>query len=132
MKKLILFSIAVLAQFIDRENPGRILSPGETLVTDDVERVNNIVKSGLGEIVSVDVKEEAAGQAAQQAPKDPVAKMVAFQGEEYDVETVKKALGEIGAKVAANAGVNGVSNAIAKLTEENQKALSEKLAANAE
>ncbi len=73
MKKLILFSIAVLAQFIDRENPGRILSPGETLVTDDVERVNNIVKSGLGEIVSVDVKEEAAGQAAQQAPKDPVA-----------------------------------------------------------
>ena len=54
MKKNIIFTILVLAMFNDKDNPGKVLKPGETLITDDLARVNNIVRQGLGEIKGVE------------------------------------------------------------------------------
>ena len=87
---------------------GKVLQPGDVVVTTDIDRINALVKGGYCKITSL---EEAA-------PAGDADKVIEFQGEEFGLDEVKAALGTIGVPVAANAGVNGVSNALAKLSEE--------------
>lgn len=87
---------------------GKVLQPGDVVVTTDIDRINALVKGGYCKITSL---EEAT-------PAGDAGKVVEFQGEEFGLDEVKTALGTIGAPVAANAGVKGVSNALAKLSEE--------------
>lgn len=116
-KNIILFTIAVIAQFLDKDNPGKKFVPGDTLETADVDRVNNIVRKGFGVIKSVAAKAEEA----------PAPKAVSVLGTEYDLAKVKEALKAIGVNVAANAGLDKVQQAVTDLTDEQVNALSEKL-----
>lgn len=126
MKKYI-FVIAVLVAFNDKENPGKVIKPGETLSTDDLARVNNIVSRGLGTIQSVEAVDGAAKQNGGGTPAKTTPKVVSVLNTEYDLSKVKEALNAIGVETAKNAGVEAVEKVVAELTEEQVKSLSEKL-----
>lgn len=125
MEQIVIFTLIALAFFKDKIT-NEIIQPGGTLQTDDLTRVNNLVKRGLCEIVSVDnpvLDEQGAGDNSGNAD----AKLVEFQGAQYSLDDVKVALKEIGAGVNANAGVKGVSDKLAALSEDQIAQLQEKL-----
>lgn len=125
MEQIVIFTLIALALFKDKIT-NEIIQPGGTLQTDDLTRVNNLVKRGLCEIVSVDnpvLDEQGAGDNSGNAD----AKLVEFQGAQYSLDDVKVALKEIGAGVNANAGVKGVSDKLAALSEDQIAQLQEKL-----
>ena len=124
MKKNIIFTILVLAMFNDKENPGKVLKPGETLITDDLERVNKIVRLGLGEIKGV---EAVDGETAKKEGGKNSDNLVSVLDSKYDLAKVKVALKEIGVNVAANAGLANVQKKVTELTDEQANALSAKL-----
>lgn len=123
MKKNIIFTILVLAMFNDKDNPGKVLKPGETLITDDLARVNNIVRQGLGEIKGV---EAVDGETAKNEGGTGD-NLVSVLDSKYDLAKVKVALKEIGVNVAANAGLANVQKKVTELTDEQANALSAKL-----
>lgn len=123
MKKKIIFTILVLAMFNDKENPGKVIKPGETLVTDDLERVNKIVRMGLGEIKGV---EAVDGETAKNEGGTGD-NQVSVLDSKYDLAKVKVALNAIGVKVAANAGLANVQKKVTELTDEQASTLSAKL-----
>lgn len=118
-----LFVINVLAAFNDKENPGKEFKPGDSLTTDDIARVNNIVRLGLGAIKTVEVAANEDGK--DKGDKKPA--VVSVLGTEYDLAKVKEALKAIGVSVAANAGPDNVAKKIAELTDEQATNLSAKL-----
>ena len=125
MEQIVIFTLIALEFFKDKIT-NEISQPGGTLQTDDLTRVNNLVKRGLCEIVSVDnpvLDEQGAGDNSGNAD----AKLVEFQGAQYSLDDVKVALKEIGAGVNANAGVKGVSDKLAALSEDQIAQLQEKL-----
>ena len=124
MKKNIIFTILVLAMFNDKDNPGKVLKPGETLITDDLARVNNIVRQGLGEIKGV---EAVDGETAKKEGGNNSDNLVSVLDSKYDLAKVKVALNAIGVKVAANAGLANVQKKVTELTDEQANALSAKL-----
>ena len=124
MKKNIIFTILVLAMFNDKDNPGKVLKPGETLITDDLARVNNIVRQGLGEIKGV---EAVDGETAKKEGGNNSDNLVSVLDSKYDLAKVKVALKEIGVNVAANAGLANVQKKVTELTDEQANALSAKL-----
>ena len=66
MKKIIncLFALLVLEVFKDKNDHAKVYQPGDHLETDDLSRVNDLVKRGLAKIESVGVAEDAAGDDA--------------------------------------------------------------------
>lgn len=125
MKQIVIFTLIALAIFKDKIT-NEIIQPGGTLQTDDLTRVNDLVKRGLCEIVSVEnpvLEQPGTGDNSGNAG----AKLVEFQGAQYSLDDVKAALNEIGAGVNANAGVKGVNNKLATLTEDQYIQLQEKL-----
>ena len=64
---------------------GKVLQPGDVVVTTDIDRINDLVKGGYCKITSL---EEAA-------PAGDAGKVVEFQGEEFGLDEVKAALGTI-------------------------------------
>lgn len=125
MKQIVIFTLIALIVFKDKIT-NEIIQPGGTLQTDDLTRVNDLVQRGLAKIVSVDnpvLDEQGAGDNSGNAD----AKLVEFQGAQYSLEDVKTALKEIGAGVNANAGVKGVSDKLATLSEDQYIQLQEKL-----
>ena len=97
---------------------GRVLSPGDVVVTTDIDRINALVKGGYCEITSL-----------EDVPVDvnTGSGVIEFQGTEFSLDEVKAALGAINVSVAANAGIKGVSNALGKLSEEQAATLLESL-----
>ena len=125
MKQIVIFILIALIVFKDKIT-NEIIQPGGTLQTDDLTRVNDLVKRGLAKIVSVDNPVmENTGTGDNSGNAD--AKLVEFQGAQYSLEDVKAALKEIGAGVNANAGVKGVSDKLATLSEDQYIQLQEKL-----
>ena len=125
MKQIVIFTLIALIVFKDKIT-NEIIQPGGTLQTDDLTRVNDLVQRGLAKIVSVDnpvLDEQGAGDNSGNAD----AKLVEFQGAQYSLDDVKAALKEIGAGVNANAGVKGVSDKLAALSEDQIAQLQEKL-----
>ena len=59
-----MFELKALKSFRDKTNPEKNFKVGETLSTDDLERVNNLVSRGICVIVSVGEKKQsgAAGR----------------------------------------------------------------------
>ena len=125
MKQIVIFTLIALIVFKDKIT-NEIIQPGGTLQTDDLTMVNDLVQRDLAKIVSVDnpvLDEQGAGDNSGNAD----AKLVEFQGAQYSLEDVKAALKEIGAGVNANAGVKGVSDKLATLSEDQYIQLQEKL-----
>lgn len=125
MKQIVIFTLIALIVFKDKIT-NEIIQPGGTLQTDDLTRVNDLVQRGLAKIVSVNnpvLDEQGAGDKSGNAD----AKLVEFQGAQYSLDDVKAALKEIGAGVNANAGIKGVSDKLAALSEDQISQLQEKL-----
>lgn len=108
--------LKVVQAFIDKEDHSTIHKVGDTLCISDLSRINFMVRKGICEIVSID-----------DDPLEDSTEKVSFNDNDYDLEVIKNALGEIGSPVAPNAKVKGVTNAVAKLTEEQTNALLEVL-----
>nr|UWI25158.1 MAG: hypothetical protein [Bacteriophage sp.] len=107
--------LVVLKPFRDKNDHQTIYQSGDHISTNDISRVNNLVKNGMCEIVSVgDDKEE-----------DKKPETISFQQKDYGLDEVKAALEEIGNPAAKNAGVKGVSKKLEELTEEQAASLSE-------
>lgn len=132
MKKIVFVLIAIEA-FRSVTDHKTVHSKGDTLETEDVKRVNSLVSRGLAELVSAkavdDVDLEAAGAAGNggngKTATDP--NKIAFEGNEYDPQVIKEALISIGVMCAPNAGVKSLTGKVAGLTEDQKKALVEKL-----
>lgn len=92
--------LTVKKAFIDKNDKGKIYKVGETLHTDELNRVNDLVARGFCVIKSLESKQ---------------------------TEVVKDALESINAPVAKNAGVKGVTKAIEALSDESVTALKEAL-----
>lgn len=104
--------LTVKKAFIDKNDKGKIYKVGETLHTDELNRVNDLVARGFCVIKSLESKQT---------------EKVTFQDNEYDLNVVKDALESINAPVAKNAGVKGVTKAIEALSDESVTALKEAL-----
>ncbi len=109
--------LKVIKPFNGRDE-GKVLSPGDVVVTTDIDRINALVKGGYCEIISLEDESEDANTGGD---------IVELQGVEYSLVDVKAALSAIGAPVSGNAGIRGVSNALDKLSEEQIAALLEVL-----
>jgi hypothetical protein len=114
-----MFKLKVTKPFRDKNNPEKNYKEGETLTTDEISRVNDLVARGMCVISSVEVK----ASVEDKQPGTDGAKITVFE-KEFDVEAVKTALASIGAGVAKNAGVPGVTKKLSELTEEQMNALS--------
>lgn len=118
-----IFTLIALVVFKDKITK-KIIQPGDNLQTDDLTRVNDLVKRGLCEIVSV---ESSANDEANTGGNSGGADLVEFQGTKYSLDAVKAALSEIGVSVNANAKTKGVSDKLATLSEEQIAQLQDKL-----
>lgn len=114
-----MLELKTLKPFRDKTNPEKNYKVGETLGTDDLDRVNDLVSRGICVIVSVGEKKQSANADGSD--------MIKLFEKEFEVEAVKTALAAIGVNVAKNAGVTGVTKKLSELTEEQTKALSENL-----
>lgn len=132
----IIFVLIVLEAFRSVTDHKTVHSQGDTLETEDVNRVNNLVSRGLAKLVSVKTVEEGkdgtgapgdAGNGGKQEGTKTNSDKVVFDGKEYDPQVIKNALIAIGVAVAPNAGVNGLTKKIGEITEEQTAALKEKL-----
>lgn len=125
VKQILIFTLLVLTACRDKITQN-IYQPGDNLQTDDIDRVNDLVRRGICKIKSVEnptLSADGAGDNSGNANAD----LVEIQGATYSVADVKTALGEIGAGVAANAGVKGVSKKLSELTEDQIAQLQAKL-----
>lgn len=109
--------LKVIKPFNGRDE-GKVLSPGDVVVTTDIDRINALVGRGYCEITSLEDESEDANTGSD---------VVELQGVEFSLVDVKAALSAIGAPVSGNAGIKGVSNALDKLSEEQIAALLEVL-----
>lgn len=131
MYKVILTALQTFRSVVDHKT---IHSKGDSVVTTDVKRVNSLVSRGLAEITAIEdvteavVDDEENGNAAGTVidPEHDPAK-VAFNGNDYEPQTVKEALVAIGVTCAPSIGVNGLTKKLEGLTEDQQTALAEKL-----
>lgn len=96
-------------KFRDKTNRSKIYNVGETLEVSDLDRVNDLVSRGICVITAIN--------------EDDKSEVVNVSGKDYALLDVKNALEAIGSPVAQNAGVKGVSNAVAKLNEEHIESL---------
>mgnify|MGYP001309362358 CR=1 FL=1 len=120
-----MFKLKVTKPFRDKNNPEKNYKEGETLTTDEISRVNDLVARGMCVISSVEVK--TANE--DKNPGGEGSKIMVLE-KEFEVEAVKKALDAIGVGIAKNAGVPGVTKKLSELTEEQTKALFDTLCAD--
>ena len=125
MTKIIFVLIAIEA-FRSVTDHKTVHSKGDTLETEDVNRVNNLVSRGLAKLVSVKIAD--AGKGGKQGGTGTVnTDKVAFDSKEYDPQVIKEALISIGIACAPNAGVKSLTGKVEALTEDQKASLAEKL-----
>lgn len=100
-------------RFRDKTNKSKIFNVGDTLVVSDLDRVNDLVSRGICVIKAIN----------EEKKREDKPEVVNVSGKDYALLDVKEALEVIGSPVAQNAGVKGVSNAVAKLDEEQLESL---------
>lgn len=121
--------LKVLKPFRDKLDHKTSYPNGSILETNDPDRVNDLVKRGLAEVVAIEAKGTDNGGETDPG-KNAIGNnpgTIIFRDEEFDVQTVKNALIAIGVSVAPNAGVNGLTKKIGELTDEQADALAGKL-----
>ena len=121
MNKNLIFCLVVMTLLRDKDNPSKIYQPGETLQTEDLKRVNDLIGRKLAVLKDVLVP-------VQDGSNDGLSNENVNVGDsEYHYEAVKKALEAIGVKITSNAKVNGVSKAVESLTDEQKASLIDEL-----
>lgn len=126
--------LKVLKPFRDKLDHKTSYPNGSILETNDPDRVNDLVKRGLAEVVAIEAKGtgDVGGADPNKAASGSKTGVVIFRDEEFDVQTVKNALIAIGVAVAPNAGANGLTKKIGELTGEQADSLAEKLSTKEE
>lgn len=114
--------LKVLTPFVDKNNRTVRYKEGDTVVFDDIERINNLVARKICRIVAIEDDVPAASTSNE----------ISIGDKTYPVAAVKVALEAIGTPVSKNAGVPDVTKAIAALDEEQVAALTAMLAAKDE
>lgn len=105
--------LTALKSFLDKNNTKVLYKKGDKLATDEVVRINDLIKRGLCEITSLEVADEKTDN-------------ITFGDKQYDKATMIAALKQIdGVSVAANAGTANINSKIAALTDDQKLALSE-------
>lgn len=100
--------------FIDKNDQKVSYKKGDKLITDEIDRINDLLKRGLCDITSIEVEDQND--------------KVKFGGNEYDTKTMIAMLKQLdGVSVANNAGVENLNAKIAALTEDQIKVLTELL-----
>ena len=100
--------------FIDKNDQKVSYKKGDKLITDEIDRINDLLKRGLCDITSIEVEDQND--------------KVKFGENEYDTKTMIAMLKQIdGVSVANNAGVENLNAKIAALTEDQIKVLTELL-----
>lgn len=112
-----MFGLKVLKPLTDKYDPEKKYKVGDVLLTDEINRVNNLVARGICVIESI--KPVAEKTATEGSAK------IQLLDKEFEVGVVKAALASIGVDIAKNAGVTGVTKKLSELTEEQTKALSD-------
>lgn len=108
--------LKVIKRFNGKDE-GKILNPGDVVVTSDLDRINALVGRGLCVITSVGEDKKADEKSAK----------ISFQQKEYSLDEVKDALNSIGVQTAKNAGATSVAKKLDELTIEQGITLSERL-----
>lgn len=111
--------LKVLVPFTDKNDRAVRYKEGDTVVFDDIERINDLVARRLCRLVAVE----------DEVSEAPAANGIVVGDGTYPVAAVKVALEAIGISVAKNAGRPAVTKAVEALTEEQAAALQETLAA---
>lgn len=113
--------LKVLVPFTDKNDRTVRYKEGDTVVFDDIDRINDLVARKICRIV-----------AFENDTPDMPNNEIAVGDKTYPVAAVKVALEAIGAPVSNNAGVPAVTKAIAALDEEQVAAMTATLAAKDE
>lgn len=114
-----MFELKVLKPLTDKYDPEKKYKEGDTLLTDEIGRVNDLVARGICIIASIKTASDNKKPSTEGS-----AKIQLFE-KEFEVEVVKNALSAIGEGVAKNAGLPGVTKKLSELTEDQTKAISE-------
>lgn len=104
--------LKVLKPFRDIVDKDKRHQVNDTLVVDDLNRVNDLVSRGICIIVDLNNDEDAGDK-------------VKIFDKEFDMTEAKEALLAIGITVAHNAGVTSISKKLTELTDEQNSALKE-------
>ena len=110
--------LKVLNRFVDKFDASKTYQIGDSLISSDIVRINDLLKRGLCEIYSI---EDPAEEPAEEQVK------VKFNDVEYDIKTMIASLNQIGVKVSFNSGVDNLNSKIASLNDDQQKSLLELL-----
>lgn len=114
--------LEVLVPFTDKNDRTVRYKKGDTVVFDDIDRINDLIARGVCRLVAIE----------DDAPMASATNEIAIGDKAYSLAAAKVALEAIGAPVSKNAGVPAVTKAIDALTEEQTAALAEVLAAKEE
>lgn len=114
--------LEVLVPFTDKNDRTVRYKAGDTVVFDDIDRVNDLVARRVCRLAAI----------GDEAPATVATDGIAIGGKRYPLATVKVALEAIGAPASKNAGVPAVTKAVDTLTEEQAAALAATLAAREE
>lgn len=122
--------LKVLNRFVDKFDASKTYQIGDSLISSDIVRINDLLKRGLCEIYSIeDPIEEPAEEPAEEQVEESAEEQakVKFNDVEYDIKTMIASLNQIGVKVSFNSGVDNLNSKIASLNDDQQKSLLELL-----
>lgn len=90
---------------------------GETIIVEDINRVNGLIKRGLCEL--------SEDQSTPDKTQEGESSEISFNEKDYKLSQIKDALDMAGFPVSKKAGAKAVSKALDGLNEEQAKSLSE-------
>lgn len=107
--------LKVVKPFRDKLDREKKYQVNDTLIIDDLDRVNDLVSRGLCVITALSGEDHGDGRSDK----------VKLYDKEFDLSAVKEALIAVGTSIAKNAGITSITKKLSELTEEQNKALSE-------
>lgn len=85
-----MYTLKAKTCFYDKEHPGRMLHPGELLITKDEERVKRLQELNFAEVVTVDQPEAPKEEPVKEAVEAPAEAQNEAPAEEAEAETEAK------------------------------------------
>lgn len=108
-------TLKVLKKFRDKDEPEKIYQVGETLFSNDLGRVNDLVSREICSITAINEGKKEEGKP----------EVISLFDKEFKIGVVENALADIGVSSNKNAGVQAITKKLNELTEEQNNALAE-------